>query len=88
MNYHDHRAHHEHLPHRLLHHGGHSSNHYNGHQCNSQMEGVDEMNPEFFTTNSIACASSEFIDRVVVETLAFLHCLISWILLLASNLSV
>ena len=36
-----------------------------------QMECVDEMNPEFFTTNSTTCASCELIDRVVVETLAF-----------------
>ena len=36
-----------------------------------QMDRVCEMNPEFFTTDSIACASCEFIDRVVVETLAF-----------------
>ena len=35
------------------------------------VETVCEMNPEFFTTDSIACASCEFIDRVVVETLAF-----------------
>ena len=34
----------------------------------NSVETVCEMNPEFFTTDSIAC---EFIDRVVVETLAF-----------------
>ena len=35
------------------------------------MECVDEMNPEFFTTTPTTGASCEFIDRVVVETLAF-----------------
>ena len=34
----------------------------------NSVETVCEMTPEFFTTDSIAC---EFIDRVVVETLAF-----------------
>ena len=48
-------------------------NHHDHHEHHgNQLEEVYEMNPEFFNTDSIACASSEFIDRVVVETLAFL----------------
>ena len=40
----------------------------------NSVETVCEMNPEFFTTGSLAC---EFIDRVVVETLAFFLCQIA-----------